>query len=331
MRRTQYKIVTKDKIPPFFEIGLVYRRQIWYPRGVRIFLQTAERTNPMDNTLLWIILITFIAGVGGTGLGGSVSIFIKKDSTKTVSLLLGFAGGVMLAVVCFDLLIDALTSNGADSSQRLPIVILGTAVGYALIALLNNIIDKKTNPEIEHIDEFHPKTADNLDELIHADHLEKHCGDRTNNLFAAGMIMASAIALHNFPEGMVIGAAYTRSSDLTLWTGSGFVLAVLIGLHNIPEGMAITVPLVACGMKKWRAVLITAASGLPTVIGAILGYWLGTISDITQVLALSFASGAMLYVVFGELLPESILMWRSKLPAVAVMIGIAVGMVIIFA
>ncbi|NCC67218.1 MAG: ZIP family metal transporter, partial [Clostridia bacterium] len=100
--------------------------------------------------------------------------------------------------------------------------------------------------------------------------------------------------------------------------------------HNIPEGMAITVPLVAGGMKKSKAILITAASGFPTVIGAILGYWLGNMGDNMQALALSFASGAMLYVVFGELLPESILMWRSKLPAVAVMFGIAVGMVIIY-
>lgn len=285
----------------------------------------------MDNTLIWIILITFIAGVVGTGLGGSVSLFIKKDSTKTVSLLLGFAAGVMLAVVCFDLLIDALTSNYADSSRRLPIVIMWTGLGYGVVALLNNIIDKNTNPEIEHIDEFHPKTADDLDELIHTDHFEKHYTDRSNNLFVAGVIVASAIALHNLPEGMVIGAAYTRGNGADLWTSSGFVLAVLIGLHNIPEGMAVTVPLVACGMRKSKAILITAASGFPTVIGAILGYWLGSIGDMMQVIALSFASGAMLYVVFGELLPESILMWRSKLPAFAVMVGIAVGMAVIFA
>jgi ZIP family zinc transporter len=284
----------------------------------------------MDKMLWWVILVTFIAGVGGTGLGGSVSFLIKRDSTRTVSLLLSFAGGVMLAVVCFDLLIDALGAKGTGTAERLPIVLLGVAVGYALIAALNYIIDKSTNPEIEHINETHPKTADDLDELIHADHLEKHYGDRKNSLFVAGLIMSAAIALHNLPEGMVIGAAYTRETVFRVWTGSGFVMAVLIGLHNIPEGMAITVPLVAGGMKKTKAILITAASGFPTVIGAILGYWLGNMGENMQALALSFASGAMLYVVFGELLPESILMWRSKLPAVAVMFGIAVGMVIIY-
>lgn len=284
----------------------------------------------MDKMLLWVILITFIAGVGGTGFGGTVSIFIKKDSTKTVSLLLSFAGGVMLAIVCFDLLIDALGAKGTGEAERLPVVLIGVAIGYALIAALNYTIDKTTNPEIEHINETHPRTADDLDELIHADHLEKHYGDRRNHLFIAGLIMSAAIALHNLPEGMVIGAAYTKETVFRVWSGSGFVMAVLIGLHNIPEGMAITVPLVAGGMKRSKAILITAACGLPTVFGAILGYWLGNMGDNMQAIALSFASGAMLYVVFGELLPESILMWRSKLPAVAIMVGIAVGMIIIY-
>lgn len=285
----------------------------------------------MDKMFLWIILITFLAGVGGTGLGGGVSVFIKRDSSKTVSLLLSFAGGVMLAVVCFDLLLEALTSGGVDASKRLPLVILDTAIGYGLIWLLNYIIDRSTNPEVGKIYPEHPDTADDLDELIHSDHLERHYGDRSHHLFVAGLIMASAIALHNLPEGMVIGAAYTRYTVTDVWSGSGFVMAVLIGLHNIPEGMAITVPLVAGGMKKTKAILITAASGFPTVLGAMLGYWLGNMGDIMQTMALSFASGAMLYVVFGELLPESILMWRSKLPAVAVMAGMAVGMLIIFA
>lgn len=285
----------------------------------------------MDKLFLWIVLITFIAGVGGTGLGGSVSFLIKKDSSRTVSLLLSFAAGVMLSVVCFDLLLEALTADGADSTQRLPSVLFFTLIGYGVVWLLNYIIDRNTNPEVGKIYPEHPDTADDLDELIHSDHLEIHYGDRSNHLFVAGLIMAAAIALHNLPEGMVIGAAYTRNDVNAIWSGSGFVMAMLIGLHNIPEGMAVTVPLVAGGMKKSKAVLITAASGIPTVIGAMFGYWLGNMGDMMQAIALSFASGAMLYVVFGELLPESILMWRSKLPAVAVMAGMAVGMIIIFA
>ena len=108
------------------------------------------------------------------------------------------------------------------------------------------------------------------------------------------------------------------------------MLAILIGLHNIPEGMAVAVPLVSGGMSKWRSVLITALTGFPTILGAIIGFTVGAMGPAALALSLSFASGAMLYVVFGELLPESILMWQSKLPAAATIAGMLTGMVIIY-
>ena len=109
-----------------------------------------------------------------------------------------------------------------------------------------------------------------------------------------------------------------------------FLLFLAITLHNIPEGMAVSVPLISGGMPRWKAVLITAASGLPTIAGALLGYWLGEIGPLGLTLSLGFASGAMLYVVFGEILPQSILMYHSKLPAFSAIIGILAGLLIIF-
>lgn len=141
--------------------------------------------------------------------------------------------------------------------------------------------------------------------------------------------MAFAIALHNFPEGMVIGASYA-SDEVAGGVSSGLATAIVIGLHNVPEGMAVSVPLVAGGMKKWKATILTAITGAPTILGAMLGYFLGTLSPVSLALSLSFASGAMLYVVFGELLPESILMWRSKAPAFAMLVGLLVGVIILF-
>ena len=82
-------------------------------------------------------------------------------------------------------------------------------------------------------------------------------------------------------------------------------------------------------MKKGRAIALTALSGAPTVLGALIGYALGGISDIMLVLSLGFASGAMLYVVFGELLPEAILMWKSKLPAFSLFIGVLAGFLLV--
>ena len=108
-------------------------------------------------------------------------------------------------------------------------------------------------------------------------------------------------------------------------------MAAVIGLHNIPEGMAVAVPLISGGMGRARAAGTAAITGAPTVLGALLGFSLGTLGPVTLTLALSFASGAMLYVVFGELLPESSLMWRGKAPALAAVLGIITGMVIVYA
>ena len=198
----------------------------------------------------------------------------------------------MLSVVCLDLIVEAIATNVGVYT-----VIAAIAAGVTIIYLLNYLIDKKTNPEVPHIDENHPKTADDLGELIHSDHLAQHRANKDNKfaLFVAGIVMASAIALHNVPEGMTIG-----------------------------------VPLISGGMAKWKAVLITAASGIPTIIGALLGFWIGEIGAVGLALSLGFASGAMLYVVFGEILPQAILMYHSKLPAFSTIVGILVGMLIIY-
>ena len=272
-----------------------------------------------------LILTTALAGVVGTGLGGLIGALLQKDSNRTVSLLLSFAGGVMLSVVCFDLVTEAI-----EAQSGVWTVVGAIGFGVAITYFLNYLIDRKTNPEVPHIDANHPKTADDLNELIHSDHLEQHYArnDSKFGLFVAGIVMASAIALHNVPEGMTIGASYASNDGVM--GSAALVLAVLIGLHNIPEGMAVSVPLISGGMGKAKAVLITACSGIPTILGALLGYALGEIGPLGLTLSLGFASGAMLYVVFGEILPQSILMYHSKMPAFSTIVGILVGMLIIF-
>ena len=279
----------------------------------------------------FITLVTLISGAGGTGLGGLIGALFKSESNRTISLLLAFAGGVMTAMVCFDLLAEAEEAANQVVEHGVLLVIFAVALGVAVVYLLNHLIDRKTRTEVSHTaDAAHPDTHDNIDELVHADHLNMHKrhNDSRLSLFVAGVVMACAIALHNIPEGMTIGASFAVSSDL-MW-GTGMIMAVLIGLHNIPEGMAVAVPLISGGTSRVRATLLTAACGLPTVLGAWLGFWLGDIGPLGLTLSLGFASGAMLYVVFGEIMPESYLIYRSKLPAFAVMVGLALGMLMIF-
>ena len=123
---------------------------------------------------LWIIIVTFISGVLGTGLGGLVGCTARRDSSRIVSLFLSFAGGVMLSIVCFDLIGDALAPDGAGGAGFLLMTVAGLLAGYGTVFVLNRVIDNNTNREVPHIGEGHPSTADDLGELIHSDHYEHH-------------------------------------------------------------------------------------------------------------------------------------------------------------
>ena len=280
----------------------------------------------VTDTIVTLLIVTGIAGIGGTGLGGLLGALLQKDSNKTVSLLLSLAAGIMLGVVGFDLIPEAVETGAGVGT-----VIFAVAFGVAVIYALNYLIDRNTNPEVPHINADHPKTADDLDELIHSDHFEVHYARKESklSLFIAGLVMASAIALHNVPEGMTIGASYASTGGAM--GSAAIALAVLIGLHNIPEGMAVSVPLISGGMGKTKAILITALTGIPTMLGAMLGFWLGEIGPVGLALSLGFASGAMLYVVFGEIIPQAILMYHSKLPAFSAIAGLLIGLLIIYA
>ncbi len=275
--------------------------------------------------MLNLIVVTFIAGVIGTGFGGFIGALFKNSSNRMISLLLSFAGGVMLSIVCFDLIQGAI-DTGIDTIY----VALTIVAGVIIVYTLNYLIDVRFNKEVPHITKDHPETHDDIDELIHADHYNQHVknNDPKISLFVAGVVMACAIALHNVPEGMTIGASYIYNNSSL--NGSSLMIALLIGFHNIPEGMAVSVPLISGGMSKAKAVIISALSGLPTVIGAIAGYLVGDIGSVGLMISLSLASGAMLYVVFGEILPQSILMYRSKLPSFSLIVGLILGLLLIY-
>lgn len=283
-------------------------------------------------SFLAVTIMTLIAGVGGTGLGGLLGSLVRTDSNRLVSLLLSATSGVMVSIVCFELMTECLEASEAIfESGAVFLVCAAVLVGMFVVALLNWLIDKRTVSEVPHTaNSLHPKTHDNIDELSHVDHYNQHLKENAprRELWIAGVVIACAIALHNIPEGMSIGASYNL--DVEGGVSMAIVLAVLIGLHNIPEGMAVSVPLVAGGMGRIKAALLTAASGVPIVLGAWVGYWIGDIGPLGLACSLGFASGAMLYVVFGEIIPQAILMYRSKIPAFFVIVGMLIGLIIIY-
>lgn len=277
------------------------------------------------NTYLTIFLITALTGVGGLALGGGLAAAVHSPSDKAVSLLLRFTAGVILSVVCFDLVADA-----AEEFETLPLL-CWIMIGYLCTYLLNCWIDKRAHHshshggghEHEH-EHHHDHTPDHDIPLGHDNGEPCACGH--HSLHTAGLVLAAAVALHNMPVGMAIGATFAGSVQ----GHGGLLAALIIGLHNIPEGMSIAAPLLAGGGKPAGAIGVAALSGLPTILGALLGYGAGTMNPMLLAISISFAAGAMLYVVFGELLPESEDLWQSRLSGLSTMLGMLLGMALIF-
>jgi len=255
------------------------------------------------NQTIQILLLTGLAGVVGMGLGGLVSAAIG-NTPKLMSWMLSFAGGVMIAIVTFELVPEGIELAGYW------ITIAGLLAGVLLVLVLHRVIDKITL-----------KNGDDI-QL----HMEKeglyHEKKLVNNpsLLRSGIVMLVAISLHNLPEGIAIGAASIHDYQLSI------MLAVIIMLHCIPEGMAVASPLIGGGVKRKRAVFLTALSGLPTIIGGLIGMWFGGISNATLALAFAGAGGAMLYVVFAEMLPQSTLLSKSRWTGMAGLLGILAGL-----
>lgn len=236
--------------------------------------------------MLKISLLGLFFGTIGTTLGGLIGIFTKRNSNKFLSVILSFASGLMLAVVCFDLIPEALKVASIYT------VLLGVILGIATMIGCDILVNKKLK----------------LNE------------SSNTGLVKTGIIVSIGLALHNIPEGLAIGSGFEASTTL------GFSLAIAIALHDVPEGLSMAVPMKSGGMKPAKIMFYVILSGVATGIGALIGAIVGNISVTVIAICLSFAAGAMLYIVSGELIPESNKLYQGRLTAIGNMIGFMVGL-----
>ena len=232
-------------------------------------------------------LIGLFFGTFGTTLGGIIGVCLKTTSNKFLSIILSFASGLMLSIVCFDLIPESMELTS----------ILNTVSGVILGVICMMICDVLVNRKFS----------------------INNCNQKSN-LLKTGIIVSIGLALHNFPEGLAIGSGFEASITL------GYSLALAICLHDIPEGIAMGVPMKSGGMKVSKIIFYVIMSGVTTGIGAFFGALVGTIGKEVIAMCLAFAGGAMLYIVSGELIPESNNLYKGKMPVVGNVIGFIIGM-----
>lgn len=237
----------------------------------------------IQTTLLGLFFGTF-----GTTIGGIIGVTFKNPSNKFLSFILQFAAGLMIAIICFDLIPEALQVSNISS------VFIGIFIGVAAMIACDNIV-KKMYGKKEKV-----KTAN-------------------NSLLKTGIIVGIGLAIHNFPEGLAIGSGFESSIKL------GYSLALAIALHDVPEGISMSVPMKNGGMSKLKAIILTLLSGVTTGIGAFFGAIVGGISEAIIGICLAFAAGAMLYIVSGELIPESNKIYKGRMGTIGNIAGFILG------
>jgi len=238
--------------------------------------------------LLKITFLGLFSGLAGTSIGGLSAFMISKTSNRIMSTILEFSAGLMTAVVCFELLPEAFSLGGTFFT------FLGIITGILTVVAVESFLKKSRS-------------------------LGK---DQNTGLLRAGILMAIAIALHNFPEGFAVGSGFEASTSL------GLTITAVIIIHDIPEGIAMAVPMRAGGFSKLKAFAYTVLSGVPMGLGALLGAALGSVSDNLTAACLGFAGGAMLYIIYGELVPESKRLYLGRLSSLANVLGILCGIII---
>ena len=226
---------------------------------------------------LWGILIPF----AGTALGSACVFFMKKELDRKVQrALTGFAGGVMVAASIWSLLIPAMNQCADKGRWAFLPAFIGFWLGILFLLLLDKII-----PHL---------------------HMNAQQAEGLKSKAKKTTMMVLAVTLHNIPEGMAVGVVYAGllSGSAEITAGGALALALGIAIQNFPEGAIISMPLHAEGKSKGKAFLDGVLSGAVEPIGALLTVLFAGLFVPAMPYLLSFAAGAMMYVVVEELIPE---------------------------
>lgn len=241
----------------------------------------------------------------GTTLGAAMVFLIKDElNSKLQKLLLGFASGVMIAASVWSLLLPAIEMTEENGGIKWIPPAVGFLLGVGFLLVLDIII-----PHLHLTD-------------------EKPEGMKSN--FNRSTMLLLAVALHNIPEGMAVGVVISGmlSGNGIITAASVLALTVGIAIQNFPEGAIVSTPLVGSGLSKKKAFVFGFLSGVVEPIGAVITVLLTSMVEPVLPYILSFAAGAMIYVVIEELIPESQAGEHSNLGTIGATLGFVIMMVL---
>lgn len=251
-------------------------------------------------------LLTGLFTWGLTALGAAAVFLNKQVNRKFLVAMLGFAAGVMIAASCWSLLIPSI-----NLSEELGLVSWGPPViGFLLGGGFLYAVDKV------------------LPHLHIGFDMSEREGIKTS--WQRSVLLVLAITLHNIPEGLAVGVAFGAiEAGLPMASlASAVALGIGIGLQNFPEGIAVSVPLVGEGMSRKKAFFFGQASAIVEPIAAVIGATAVVYMESILPYAMSFAAGAMIYVVVEELIPESQRGESTDIATIGAMVGFAVMMLL---
>ena len=248
-------------------------------------------------TVITALSLTLLAGLS-TGIGGLLSMFQKRSSSRFLCTSLGFSAGVMVYISFMDILPESIKFlQGSYSDQKAgAIAIISFFVGVLIIGLIDRFVPSRDNPhEIPNVLAMVDHSVDSL-----VDH----------HLMRTGIFSAIAITIHNIPEGLAVGVLFGAASTLvgveqTEMIIAAISLAIGIGIQNFPEGFAVAMPLRRQGVSRFKSFWYGQLSAIVEPVAAVLGAL--AVSFFTPILpyALAFAAGAMIFVVVEEVIPET--------------------------
>ncbi len=258
----------------------------------------------LDPVLQALLATGFTWGV--TALGASIVFLTRTVNRKLLDGMMGFAAGVMLAASFWSLLAPAIELAESNGVQPWLPAVVGFLAGGAFLATADRLLP--------HLHIGAP--------MNEADGIKTH--------WQRSLLLILAITLHNFPEGLAIGVAFGAvAADLPAATLSGAIaLSIGIGIQNFPEGVAVALPLRGEGMSRWKSFFYGQASALVEPVAAVIGASVALLARTALPYALSFAAGAMVFVVIEELIPESQSGSNTDLATSSAMAGFVVMMML---